>query len=152
MIIHDKEIVLEKLAHLPKLKYNKFQWWRSHGLIQELHPYQPLINRINNGDFDPSPYLWMAQLALHDMQDKMNAERYPDKKREIQSLYMEKYRRLQLDYEKDEAYRLAELKKAFYGTFRISKEDLEKIMEDFVGSLQDLYYYLQNQNKPLCQN
>lgn len=148
MKLHDKEIVLEKLAHLPKLKYNKFQWWRSHGLIQELHPYQPLINRINNGDFDPSPYLWMAQLALHEMQEKMDAEKSIDKKRDIQSLYMEKYRRLQLDYEKDEAYRLAELKKAFCMWFKITKEELEKLMEDFVGDLQDLYYILEQQKKP----
>jgi hypothetical protein len=152
MILHNKEIVLEKLAHLPKAKYNKFQWWRSHELIQELHPYQPLINRINNGDFDPSPYLWMAQLALHDMQEKMDAEKSIDKKRDVQSLYMEKYRRLQIDYEKDEAYRLAELKKAFYNTFRIGREDFEKLMEDFVGSLQDLYYFLEQQKQTLCQN
>ena len=143
MIRHDKEIVLEKLAHLPKSKYNKFQWWRSHESIQELHPYCPLIDRINNGDFDSSPYLWMAQLALHDMQEKMDAEKSIDKKRDIQSLYTEKYRRLQLDFEKDEASRLAELKKSFCMKFRISREDLEKIMEDFVGSLEDLYYILQ---------
>jgi hypothetical protein len=152
MILHDKEIVLEKLAHLPKNKYNKFQWWRSHGLIQELHPYQPLINRINNGDFDSSPYLWMAQLALHDMQEKMDAEKSIDKKRDIQGLYMEKYRRLQLDFEKDESNRLAELKKAFYATFRVSREQLEELMEDFVGSLQDLYYFLEQQKQTLCQN
>lgn len=151
MILHDKKTVLEKLAHLPKLKYNKFQWWRSHGIPQELHHYQPLINRINNGDFDPSPYLWMAQLALHDMQERMDAEKSIDKKRDVQGLYMEKYRRLQIDYEKDEAYRLVELKKAFFTTFRISKEVLEEIMQDFVGSLQDLYYFLEQQNKPLCQ-
>lgn len=152
MILHDKEVVLKKLAHLPKSKYNKFQWWRSHGLVQELHPYRPLIDRINNGDFDSSPYLWMAQLALHDMQEKMDAEKSIEKKRDIQSLYMEKYRRLQIDFEKDEADRLAELKKAFSMTFRISREALEKIMEDFVGSLQDLYYIIEQQKQTLCQN
>jgi len=94
----------------------------------------------------------MAQLALHDMQEKMDAEKSIEKKRDIQSLHMEKYRRLQIDFQKDEADRLAELKKAFCMSFRISKETLEKIMEDFVGSLQDLHYILEQQKQTLCQN
>lgn len=152
MIIHNKEVVLEKLAHLPKLKYNKFQWWRSHDLPQELHHYRPLIDRIINGDFDPSPYFWMAQLAIHDMNEKIASIKCPEKQIEVRSLHMEKYRRLQLDYEKDEAKRLAELRKAFQMQFGKSREELEEIMSDFVGDLEELYYYLENQIQALCQN
>ncbi len=152
MIIHDKEFVLDKLAHLPKLKYNKFQWWRSYGLLEELHHYRPLIERIRNGDFDPSPYFWMAQLAIHEMNEKIAKVKCPEKRREIQSLHMEKYRRLQVDYEKDEAAKLAEMRKSFQMWFKKTREELEEIMQDFVGDLEELYYYLENQKQPLCQN
>jgi hypothetical protein len=57
---------------------------------------------------------------------------------------MERRRKLLEDYEKEENKRVQKLKTAFRNTFSIDKEQLESIMENFDGSLLDLYHYLKN--------
>jgi hypothetical protein len=55
------------------------------------------------------------------------------------------------DYQKEEAEILRKLKLEFKKVFKISKEDLERIMETFDGTTLDLYIYIKDlvkQNNP----
>ena len=81
-------------------------------------------------------------MNIHEMNDKMETVTCFEKKRDIQSLYMEKYRRLIQDYEKDEAQRLKNLKKDYTKRFKITEDMLQKEMEDCVGSLEEMYYII----------
>ena len=145
--VQSKEFLQEQVGHLKPLKYNKFQWWRNYLFPEPLSDTQPLLNRIINGDFDVSPYYWIAQMAIHEMQDKIDATRCLEKKRDLQSFYNEKYRRLIQDYEKDEAKRMTSLKKAFIKRFKLTEEELQEEMENCVGSLEEMYYIIEEKYK-----
>lgn len=139
---HSREFVEEKVSSLTPVKYNRFQWWRNYKIKDTLHTYSDLLARIRNGDFDHSPYFWMAQMALHELDTKLENVKDIDKQRDITGLYMEKYRRLMIDYEKDEASRLDELTKAFIRSTRITQSKFEELIESFDGTLEELYYYV----------
>jgi len=61
------------------------------------------------------------------------------------NLYMERYRRLMEDSHKEEDKRFNGLKKRLSKEFKMTKEDLEDLMADFDGTIDDLYLYLLNQ-------
>ena len=61
------------------------------------------------------------------------------------NLYMERYRRLMEDSHKEEDKRFNALKKRLSKEFKMTKEDLEEVMETFEGSIEELYLYLLNQ-------
>ena len=95
--------------------------------------------RIDNGDFNFSSYYWQAQYALLEMEEKTGHISDPSKRHESQTIYRERYRRLMKDFEKDEPQRLDDYIKAVTSLFEIEKEDLEKKMETFDGTLKELY-------------
>lgn len=139
---HPRSFVEEKLSSLTPVKYNRFQWWRNYKVKDTLHAYTDLLSRIRNGDFEHSPYFWMAQMALHELEDKAATTNDPEKRRDFASLYMEKYRRLMLDYQKDEASRLDDLVKAFVKSTPLSRDEIKNIMETFEGTVEELYTHI----------
>jgi hypothetical protein len=48
------------------------------------------------------------------------------------------------DFEKDESQRLENYTKSIISLFEIEKDELEKKMEDFDGTLKDLYTFIKN--------
>ena len=60
---------------------------------------------------------------------------------------MEKYRRLIEDFEKDEKKRLLEFKKAVKQVFRITSEEYDVLFENFVGNLEEFYYFMESKYK-----
>ena len=139
MIIHSKEIINKQISKLQPLKYNQFYWWRKFKEKSPLSNKDALHARIDNGDFDFSSYYWQAQYALIEMEEKTDHIKHPDNRREAQAIYMERYRRLMKDFEKDEPQRLENYIKVMTGLFEIEKDELEKKMEDFDGTLKELY-------------
>ena len=139
MIIHSKEIVNRELNKLQPLKYNQFFWWRKFKEKSPLSSKDALHARIDNGDFDFSSYYWQAQYALLEMEEKTGHISDPSKRHEAQTIYRERYRRLMKDFEKDEPQRLDDYIKAMTSLFEIEKEELEKKMETFDGTLKELY-------------
>jgi hypothetical protein len=139
MILHSKEIINREIAKLQPLKYNQFFWWRKFKEKSPLSTKEAVYARIDNGDFDFSSYYWQAQYALLEMEEKTGHISEPDKRREAQSIYMERWRRLMNDYEKDEPQRLETYVKVMTGLFEIEKEELENKMENFEGTLRELY-------------
>jgi len=60
---------------------------------------------------------------------------------------MEKYRRLIEDFEKDEKKRLLEFKRAVRQVFKISSEEYDEVFENFVGTLEEFYYFMESRYK-----
>ena len=144
MITHSKEIVNKEIDKLQPLKYNQFYWWRKFKDKSPLLSKEAVHARIDNGDFDFSSYYWQAQYALIEMEEKTGHISDPGNRHDAQTIYKERYRRLMNDYEKDEAQRLAEYKKTITNLFEIEDNDLEKKMEDYDGTLKELYILIKN--------
>jgi hypothetical protein len=139
MIIHSKETINKEINRLQPLKYNQFYWWRKFKEKSPLSTKDALHARIDNGDFDFSSYYWQAQYALIEMEEKTGHIIDPSIRHESQTLFRERHRRLMKDFEKDEPQRLETYVKAMTGLFEIEKEELENKMEEFDGTLKDLY-------------
>ena len=139
MIIHSKETVNKEINRLQPLKYNQFYWWRKFKEKSPLSTKDALHARIDNGDFDFSSYYWQAQYALIEMEEKTGHIKDPSIRHESQTLFRERHRRLMKDFEKDEPQRLESYVKSITSLFEIEKEDLEKKMETFDGTLKELY-------------
>jgi hypothetical protein len=139
MIIHSKEIVNKEISKLQSLKYNQFYWWRKFKEKSPLSTKDAVHARIDNGDFDFSSYYWQAQYALLEMEEKTGHIKDPSIRHESQTLFRERYRRLMNDFEKDEPQRLESYVKTMTGLFEIEKDELEKKMETFDGTLKELY-------------
>jgi len=139
MIIHSKEIVNKEIGKLQPLKYNQFYWWRKFKEKSPLSTKDAVHARIDNGDFDFSSYYWQAQYALLEMEEKTGHIKDPSIRHESQTLFRERYRRLMNDFEKDEPQRLESYVKTMTGLFEIEKDELEKKMETFDGTLKELY-------------
>ena len=144
LIKHKKETVNKEVGKLQPLKYNQFFWWRKFKDKSPLSSKDAVHARIDNGDFDFSSYYWQAQYALFEMEEKTGHITDPVKRHEAQAIYRERYRRLMKDFEKDEPSRLDGYIKAITGLFEIEKDELEKKMEDFDGTLKELYTLIKN--------
>ena len=146
-----------KIPPKPKRgKRSPFYWWRR----WKSHKYLPvkagLLARIQNGDFEyPDQFEW-AEYELHYMQDELdefvkNYQGNDDPKTDnqyydIQKRYMKRHNKLIEDAHNTELRHLEELAKALAKEFKVSKEKVKKIMEEFGGATEDLYRYVE-QNK-----
>jgi hypothetical protein len=139
MIQHTIETVNKEINKLQPLKYNQFYWWRKFKEKSPLSSKDAVHARIDNGDFDFSSYYWQAQYALLEMEEKTGHIKDPSKRHESQTIYRERHRRLMKDFEKDEPERLENYIKAITSLFQIEKDELEKKMEIFDGTLKELY-------------
>jgi len=143
-MILDREFLESQLAELYPQKYNCYQWWRRYQSRDTLPKKAPLYDKIANGDYDTSTYLYQADHEMHLLADKLQGVKHPDEAHDITSLFMERRRRLLIDYEKEEASIMRELKTDFVKTFKIDRQQLESIMETFEGTLIELYNHIKN--------
>jgi hypothetical protein len=144
-----REVVENEINKLQKLNYNRFFWWRNFAVKQKpLHKYSPLIDKIKNGDFNPSPYMWMAQYAILEAYPKINPEKDdPVKQSELLVMDIARYRRLMADFEKDEKERISNLYREFKINFRLDEETVQNEMIDFDGTLEEFYHYIRKKYK-----
>lgn len=138
----DRDFLENKIGHLYPKKYNKFQWWRRYQEVQELDEKAPMGLKILNGDFDYPMYFYEAQHEVYRMYDEVKDMKMNEDRVDRINLYMERYRRLMEDAYKEENKRLELLKKRLSKEFKMTKEDIETIMEDFDGTISELYLYL----------
>lgn len=143
MRLQSKAFIKDKLSSLTPVKYNRFQWWRNYKFNDTLSPMTSTLSKIRNGEFEHSPYYWMAQEALVQAEEKVAKSKSLEEQRDALSLYMEKYRRLQEDYEKDEFKRITAFKKEVTKRLRIPITALEEIMESYDGTIEELYVHLE---------
>ena len=144
-----REELKEKFSHLQKLNYNQFRWWRLYDVKKKpLAAHFPLRNRIENGDYDFSHYWYQAAWVEHDINDlliecKDDAGLFSEK---VQVLSARR-KRLYEDYEKDEKWKLDDLVKEFSRNFHITKDEAGLEMEEFSGTLLELYDYISTHSK-----
>ena len=131
--------VKDKISTFTPSKYNKFYWWRKFKMREILHPYRPLYDKIKNGDYEVSDYFYQAKYELELMEEKLVTIKNPEDRQEIIGLSMERYRRLNEDYAKDEENIMKTLIKDFNTTFRVTEEELYSYMEECEGDLMCLY-------------
>ena len=137
---HSKEIVKEHISKLKPLNYNQFRWWRRWDTKNApLHKYSPLIDKIQNGDFDFSHYFWQAQYCEIEMNEMQKTCIDTQHWVELTQLDRARRKRLWEDFEKDEAEKLKAIEKEFVLTLRMSKEDYYSELENFDGTLEEFY-------------
>jgi hypothetical protein len=139
-----REIIENKLAALPNKTYNKFMWWRRYQSRQTKPENSTFYDKIMNGDFETSDYYYQAEHENYLLEDTVKDIKHYDDKVSHISMFRARHKRLMEDYEKDEAEILRKLKLEFKKVFKIPKEDLEKIMETFDGTILDLYIYIKD--------
>lgn len=144
-----REFLEQELSKIPRNKYNCFQWWRRYQTRDTLPKRAPLYDKIVNGDYDHSPYLYQLEMELYLMNDKIQETAHPDEAHEIRSLFMERYRRLSIDYEKEETRVMQELKSDFVKTFKLDKKELETFMETYDGTLLEMYKHFKESTKKI---
>ena len=139
----DEDTVLEKISQLQPLNYNQFRWWRRFDSpTKPLHKNSDLLRKIKNGDYEFSHYYWQARYAEIEI-NELHHETYPDAVlfNEKNAMNGSRRKRLWDDFEKDEKERMNNLSKDFYHTFKMSREQIKKEMEEFGGTLEDFYRY-----------
>jgi hypothetical protein len=137
--ILDRSFLEDRVSKMHKKKYNQYQWWRRYQPRFTLDEKSPLHSRIANGDLEASHYLYQAEMELLSLQDKEKQLKEVDDIHEARRLFHERHKRLQEDFQKDESKLLEDVKKSFTKEFGIKREELERTMEDFEGSLMDMY-------------
>lgn len=138
-------------------KYNKFRWYTSINRKKPLPKSSPLLLRIQNGDFEYSPYFdeakYNRELAVEAYEmTKKNALISDPTQLEMEALYagrMKRVKALKLDEvgDTDENKRLKELRDAL--TEEFEKDLWEKSMERKrgKGTTEDLYWWYKKQCK-----
>ena len=142
-----------KIPPKPKRgKRSPFYWWRRWKSHQYLPVRKGLLARIQNGDFEyPKLFDW-AKYELHYMQEELDKfineyqgnddPKTDNQYYDIQKRYMKRHNKLFEDAHNTELRHLEELAKALAKEFKVSKEKVKKIMEEFGGATEDLYRYV----------
>ena len=141
-----EEQLEKKFSKLRKLKYNQFRWWRMYDAKnQPLHKYSPLIDRIKNGDFDYSHYIYQAMWCEHEMNKLYMSIGPEDMGRYVEesSLLRTRRKRLLEDFHKDEKEKMEAITKEFALAFRLPKDEIKVYMGEFGGTLEELYIKLE---------
>jgi hypothetical protein len=137
----------EKIASYEKLNYNRWFWWRRFKGRETLHKYQPLKDKIVNGDYEPSDYHWWMLWENELEQESLSKMTDVGKQHEARCLFGERRRRLMNDFEKDEAKILEAMYKDFWLAFRMKQDEVEDEMFNFDGTLLEFYHYIYSKKK-----
>ena len=131
----------EKLSKLQKKTYNQFIWWRRYQQRQTLPDRRTLHDKIANGDYETSDYYYQAEHENYLLEDVIKDIPHYEEKLDKISLFRTRYKKLHEDFLKEEAEIMRKMKKDFWKEFGIQGPDLEKMMEDFDGTIMDLYQH-----------
>jgi hypothetical protein len=137
----------EKILSYEKLNYNRWFWWRRFKGRETLHKYQPLKDKIMNGDYEPSDYHWWMLWENELEKEAISKITDVGKQHEARCLFGERRRRLMNDYEKDEAKILEAMYKDFWLAFRMKREEVEDEMFNFDGTLLEFYHHIYSKKK-----
>jgi hypothetical protein len=131
-----------------------FYWWRRFRSHKNL-PYKArLLDKITNGDFDPTPFFQEAEWELHWMKEEQDdfKDNYKGNLDEIEQdiRYLEielrarkRYNKLYEDGMKDEADRMDRLVNNFSKHFKVNRSKMHDIVYSFDGTILELYRFMQ---------
>lgn len=145
---HREDVILQNINKLSISPKNKFYWWRKYN-----HSHKPIskrdtiINKINIGYYDFSSYFWEAQLSLLELnklyQNKPDYEIWLENSSRGRS----RYKRLIEDFHKEENERLNNLYEDFTNNYKLNKEQVIQVIENFDGTIKELYNHFENNYK-----
>ena len=139
-----REHIETRLSQLPKKTYNQFVWWRRYQQRQILSDRSILYHKILNGDYETSDYYYQAEHENYLLEDAVqNLKTYEEKLDKI-GLFRARYKKLHEDFLKEETEITTKMKKDFVKEFKVTKDQLESIMETFDGTTLELYEYLKS--------
>ena len=136
-----------------KKPYDRFMWWRSYTpktkpLVGSASPLQ----RIQNGDFDPAPYKFEAEVVEHRLRKKwFELKGDWTKFLEVCAVDLARRKRLLEDQEKEENKRLEGFYKYVGHIFSMDRDEIMLHLESFDGeTVLEFYEHLKekNHNKP----
>lgn len=143
------KITVDVPAKPPHRGNNKFYWWRRYPIHKELHKYQPIEDKLANGDFNYSPYWTQVQyeqywLAEAIVKEKSGKEWCVEKEREVRTIYAKRINKLSEDAMKDEFERLHAFKLDLKRQYGGKQDDVSEFVDKFEGSLEEcvLFYKL----------
>jgi len=119
-------------------------WWRTHcDKTEPLSKRVPLKDRIINGDFEFSSYYWQAQSAAIVGRNKLDLTK-DDYRDQIDKTTIDiaRYRRLIMDFEKEEENRIQEFIESFTKAFNLTREEIYAELETWGGDMLGFYNYL----------
>ena len=128
-----------------------FYWWRRYRTHKPLPSKARLIDKINNNDFEYSPFFDQARWELEWMRDEQRIfiDEYQGKNHMADMLYLDiekrarkRYNKLFEDATNDERDRMDRLGKGLSKEFYFDKDKLVDIMEEFGGTTEDLYFHV----------
>jgi len=134
-------------------KRSPFYWWRRWKSHKYLPVRKGLLARIQNGDFEyPELFEW-AKYELHYMQNELDefVRNYKGNEDpstdylyfDIQKRYMKRHNKLIEDAHEVELRHLMSLTEALAKEFKVGKENIKTIMEEFGGTTEELYIYVE---------
>ena len=142
-----------KIPKKPNKIRTPFYWWRRFKTHQFLPYKESLLNKIENGDFEYSPFFEQAKWELHWMKEEqeefiknyfgenvMNDILYID----IEKRARKRYNRLYEDGMNDESDRMDQLTKGLAREFEIKVSKVKDIMSEFGNTTKKLYFHIAN--------
>ena len=132
-------------------KRTPFYWWRRFRTHKSLPYKATLLDKIRNGDFEYPEYFQQAEWELEWMRDEQKEfiANYNGDNYESDILYIDIERRarkrwkaLYEDGMKTEFDRMDDFKTKLCREFKFSKDKLVDIMEQFGGTMEDLYFHV----------
>ena len=140
----DREHIEQRLSQLSKKTYNQFVWWRRYQQRQVLSDRSSLYHKILNGDYETSDYYYQAEHENYLLEDAtQNLKTFEEKLDKI-SLFRARYKKLHEDFLKEETEIMTKMKKDFVKELKISKDELDAIMESFDGTVLELYEHIKS--------
>ncbi len=130
-----------------------FYWWRRFRTHKCLPYKASLLDKIRNGDFEYPDYFQQAERELAWMKDEQKEfiNNYQGREPEQDRLYLEielrarkRYNKLFEDGMKTEYERMDDLKTKLSKLFKINKEEVQDIMEQFGDTTEKLYFHIAN--------
>ncbi len=128
-----------------------FYWWRRYKTHKSLPYKSTLLDKIRNGDFEYAQFFQEAEWELHWMKEEQLEfiENYQGKEPEQDRLYLDielrarkRYNKLFADGMKTEHERMSDLTNKLCKEFKIEKEEVQNIMEQFGGTTEKLYFHI----------
>jgi len=132
-------------------KRTPFYWWRRFRIHKSLPYKATLLDKIRNGDFEYPEYFQQAEWELEWMRDEqqefINNYNGDDYKNDILYIDIERrarkrWKALYEDGMKTEFDRMDNFKTQLCREFKFSKDKLVDIMEQFGGTMEDLYFHV----------
>lgn len=144
-ISQSQKAVEKNIKRLVPIRYNKFYWWRNFAPKNPpLMKHSLFKDKVLNGDFELSEYYWMAQLTVYEGMKKVNLKK-DDTGTQIEKLALDraKYKRLMVDFQKEEDDRLKRFWDELLKEFIIDENQLNEELLNFDGYAKEFYVYLE---------